>query len=208
MIILIVYKEYIKGMFNVLGQSILPPVKEAEKTDTHQYIRRHERDSNSKNKKKKQSDDLFDTEDKASVSVDALYSFLHGLTQDGQNTGNPDDFISSKERTARDILEEGISITAQRTKTTSENAHAAHAYAHAAETSPKAEIRSNSYNSHNEDSALTLNDEDMRIVQDLLGDLKILQAHNIREIEIERAETLFQSLQKSVKAHKDYISSL
>lgn len=195
-------------MFTVLGQYILPKVKEAEKTDTHQYIRRHERDSNSKNKKKKDSEDLFDMEDKALVSVDALFNFLKNLAQNQDENQDSINFISDEEKTARDILEEGISITAQRAKTPSQNAKAASAYAHAAETSPKAEIRSNSYNAKDKDPVFNLSDEDLQIVHELIEDLRILQAHNIRDIEIDRAETFFLSLKNSIQAKKDQISSL
>lgn len=195
-------------MFTVLGKDILPPIKEAEKTDTHQYIRRHERDPNSKNKKKNETDDAFDMEDKTSVSVDALYSFLHGLVQSQLAPDEKPSFITSEERTALDILEEGISITAQRSKQTPENAYAASAYAHAAETSPKAEIRSNTYNASGEEGSLILGTEDIRTIHGLMDDLKILQSHNIRHIEIDRAETFFKSLENSIQAQKDYISNL
>lgn len=194
-------------MLNVLGQYILPAKREAEKTDTRQYIRKHERDQNSKKNNHNSEDDFFDMEDTAQVSVDALYSFLENLIKstNSEDTLDHSEDIDSKQKINRDILEEAAFITFKRQKNTSENAQAANAYAHAAETSPEASIRKLTLNSENEPTQL-LQDEDKAIIEDFLKDLKILQDHHIRNIAIERAGTFIESLQYSIEQQKSYIS--
>lgn len=195
-------------MLTVLGQYILPGKREAEKTDTHQYIRKHERDQNSKKKNKNRDDDLFDMEDTTSVSVDALYSFLENLIKSSQSDDIIDhsEDIDSKEKINRDILEEAAFITFKRQKNTSQNAKAAGAYAHAAETSPEASMRGLKMNNADEQAQL-LQGEDKVIIEDFLKDLKILQNHHIRDIEIERAGTFIESLRHSIQQQKSYISN-
>lgn len=196
-------------MFTVSGQYILPPKREAEKPDTHQYIRKHERDENSpKNKRKKHADEAYDLEDRTNVSVDALYSFLESLIKDNSK----DEFestleLNKYEKKNRDILEEAAFITFKRDKNNSRNAQAASAYAHAAETSPKAEIRQNSLQKHDGEQQ-SVSDEDKILIQDLLQDLKVLQNNNIREFEVERAGSFLESLQISVHKQINQISSL
>ncbi|MFP4314491.1 MAG: hypothetical protein ACLFR0_09240 [Alphaproteobacteria bacterium] len=190
-------------MFSIIGQYILPPKREAEKSDTNQFIRRKDQDHGNKRHKKRSSDDIFDSEDKASVSVDALYSFLENVIADENEDITRLSYESNKDKKNRDILEEAALITMRRQIDTSKNSKAASAYAHAAETSPRAEIRRNAYSNKEGDFDGIISDEDKDAIRALLTTLKKLQTRNIRTIEIARAESFIQSLQNAVQAYQE-----
>jgi hypothetical protein len=172
-----------KDMFSGLGQILKPAVRQAEETDAHLYLQKHDRDKN--RKKRDQEDDKndhFDTEDRASVSVDALYAFISNMLDDGHAdpVNLPDDKPLHQ------------SPTGPQTETTSQNpknAQAASAYAHAAETTnTSAPIPPQTEHIHKLDNSKN------ELLYDLLKEIDILKARNIQEIYIEKADTFQESL--------------
>lgn len=169
-----------KDMFSGLGQILKPTVRQAEETDTHLYLQKHERDQNRKKRdEENEKDDYFDTEDRASVSLDALYAFISNMIaesgdEDETTTNSSDGSLHSPAPSG----ESGNTRTAK----------AASAYAHAAETGKN--VTASIPPDHHGKTVNTKNE----FLYDLLKEIEILKARNIQEIYIEKADTFQESL--------------
>jgi hypothetical protein len=175
-----------KDMFSGLGQILKPAVRQAEETDTHLYLQKHERDQNRKKRNEdNDQNDHFDTEDRASVSVDALSAFITNMLAESGETGITNTAADDKP------LHPGTSSQGSQPSNI-QTAKAASAYAHAAETTvtASAPTQQTAQNNDTEDNK----DSDSQLLHDLLKEIEMLKARNIQEIYIEKADTFQESL--------------
>tara|TARA_B100002003_G_C13817225_1_gene402480 strand:- start:54 stop:554 length:501 start_codon:yes stop_codon:yes gene_type:complete len=156
-------------MFSELGKVIAPHTRHAENTDTHQYLRKHERDQR-RNKNGNKSDEIFEAgEDQATVSIQALCVFIESLIQKENNASTSQGHLSAN--------------TPQPLSQANPNARAASAYAHAAETMP-----------HKQENEIPDSTSDNSELGQILNKLKALQTRNIEHLHIERADSFLESL--------------
>lgn len=173
-----------KDMFSGLGQILKPTVRQAEETDTHLYLQKHQRDENRKKRdQQKDKENYFDTEDRASVSLDALHAFISNML--AENAHNNEAVKTSGNQPLHEQ-------TPARKNNNIQTAKAADAYAHAAETSKSAAVMP-----HDNYNANTKNDKD-EFLYNLLKEIEILKARNIEEIYIEKADTFQESLVNAI----------
>ena len=187
-------------MFSIIGQYIRPnKSRETDATDTHAYIRKHQRDDQ-KHKKQNQSDpDLFSTEDQANVSVDALHTFLENFLAEQIN--------NNKEPELKNFLDNMESLTKRTPKKQNPVKNPAiHAYQHAAETSPDQQNKRVEHKNISEKDII--GNEDMQIIYALIKDLEYLQSYNVETLTIQRADTFLESLRISIQTAKFQISSV
>lgn len=169
--------------------------RETEKTDTHQYIRQHQRDQNRKKGDEKQKENLFSTDDQASVTTDALYAFLENFLNEQIN--------SQKEPGIRSFLDNMESLTKAKPKQQENSANPAiNAYQHAAETSPGKQHEKVHKEYKNIESSELLDNQDIQTMYVLMKDVEILLQNGIDEIKMVRGETFLDSLIRSVDAAK------
>lgn len=173
-----------KDMFSGLGQILKPAIRQAEETDAHLYLQKQDRDQNRKKRDQKtDKDDYFDTEDRASVSVDALYTFIANMIAESHDTGE-----TIKTEGDKPLHDTAPTQNPAQPSQNAQTAKAAGAYAHAAETIntsaplPQTDRSNKTTDSKNE------------LLYDLLKEIKILKARNIQEIYIEKADTFQESL--------------
>lgn len=188
-------------MFTTIGNFLSPnKTRETEKTDTHQYIRQHQRDQNRKKGDENKKEDLFSTDDQASVTTDALYAFLENFLNEQIN--------SKKEPEIRSFLDNMKSLTQAKRKTFDKPVNPAiHAYQHAAETSPDKHEKQHKEHKNIDDSEL-LDNQDMKSMYALMKDVEILLQNGIEEIKMVRGETFLDSLILSVAAEKNQIANV
>jgi hypothetical protein len=182
-----------KDMFSGLGQILKPVTRRAEETDTHLYLQKHERDQNRK-KRDQENDkgDYFDIEDRASVSVDALYAFITNMLGNSGSDVNSSVAMHTDQPLYSDGPQQGETVSPPNTKT----AKAAGAYAHAAETAGSRAYTPSS-KSDNADSG------ENQFLHDLLEEIESLRARNIQEIYIEKADTFQESLINAIMRAKE-----
>lgn len=187
-------------MFSIIGQYIAPKKpRETEETDTHAYIRQHERDQNRKKDDQRQ-ESLFSTDDQASVTTHALFAFLESFLNDQIN--------SKKDPEIRSFLDNMESLTQVKQKILEKPLNPAiNAYQHAAETSPDKQEKPHKEYKNIEESDL-LDNQDIQAMYTLMKDVEILLDNNIEEIKMVRGETFLDSLILSVEAAKNQITSV
>lgn len=188
-------------MFTTIGNFLSPKKpRETEKTDTHAYIRQHQRDQNRKKGDGNSKEDLFSTDDQASVTTDALYAFLENFLNEQIN--------SQKEPEVRSFLDNMESLTQAKQKTFDKPLNPAiNAYQHAAETSPEKHEKQRKDYKNIDDSEL-LDNQDVKDMYALMKDVEILLQNGIEEIKMVRGETFLDSLILSVAAEKNQIPSV
>lgn len=179
-------------MFSQLGQIWTQTLRRAEPTDTHEYIRKHQREDG-KHKKggdqtHKDESDIFDSADNAIVSVFALDAFLQSIIQNHRRA----DEKPSLSEAAHDIQTPKM----QKKKPKESLRAPLNAYEHAAET-----IETNkSYEITEEQSeTLNLSDGDIQDIKLLITDLQILKKNHILDIEISKGSSFLQSLRIAIK---------
>jgi len=181
---------------NILGIS---QPRHAEQNDTRQDIQRHDPEFERKKKnKQKREDDLFADSDNATVSIDALQTFLNTFLKE----------LSSQEQTSKINKAETPAPTPTQEPTahkpkhqkSGQAAYAANTYQHIAESRHQTSILGD-VNEENAD-LISLGAADIRIIHSLLEDLKTLSKKNIEYIRIERADNFLQSLVNAVNTLK------
>ena len=173
-----------KDMFSGLGQILKPAVRQAEETDAHLYLQKHERDQQRKKRdQENDKDDYFDTEDRASVSVDALYAFISNMIAESESKDS-----GKTIKTPTDQPLHALTPSSQEHQN-SKTAKAAGAYAHAAETG-SANTTQIPQRAHAEKTG----DGKNAMLYDLLKEIEILKARNVQDIYIEKAATFKESL--------------
>lgn len=166
-------------MYTSFSKLYAAPPREAERADARYELRRHdpdqERRKNEREKKEPQS--LFNEEDYALVSVEALRVFLQNFLKN-----------QSASATAGEPQEQ----TAPKAPAQGRAARAANAYAHASETGASGKYIDAPAPSAQ--AAPGLSEGDSRAINKLLEDLKTLSARRIEHLRIERGESFLQSL--------------
>ncbi len=186
-------------MFSNVGSIFTTKPREAESTDTRLGIRRHDPDQEQPKKKKKDDEEtaFFNEGDEATVSIEALQIFLENFLRSLLETaGMP-------AAPAGDQAKQATSTkpTHQQTMKShdGEAAHAANAYQSTSFAVNKA-THFDSAPIQNAD--LGLESHEVRMIYDLLADLKILAEKNVQTLHIERGNTFLQSLAAAVKKSK------
>lgn len=178
-------------MFSKLGTTIPPFLRQAESTDTHQYIRRHERDQGRRKNFENHDADADNYDDEASVSVEALLLFLESMASaTGHKTHKAT--ISNEHEIAHN----------KATSPASPSLYAAHAYAHAAKTSPvsSSEAATPSY-PPDQATIQTTDSAGNTLITDLITEVRALKDSGVKMLYIERgdsfADSLFQAIEKA-----------
>lgn len=178
---------------NILG--IQP--RHAEQNDTRQDIQRHDPEyERRKRKKKESSDDLFEGEDSATLSVSALQAFLNNFLKELSEKTPQKSFnaTSAQEETKDQEPQEAAKPV------TGQAAYAANAYQHMAESRQETSMLGD-VNENNAD-LISLDAAEIRTIHTLLDDLKLLSEKNIEYIKIQRATSFLQSIGNAVETVK------
>lgn len=174
-------------MFTSFANLYVGRPREAEHSDARLDIRQHDPDQerSKKERKDKDPDSLFNEDDIATVSVEALRvflkNFLGSLEADGtRGTAMP---------VANDHTESPPTPQVQ-----GRAARAASAYAHASETGAAGKYGDINAPAPPSAASLQLPSEDVRVIHKLLDDLKILSDRKIENLRIERGSSFLQTL--------------
>ncbi len=193
-------------MFNGITNIFKPGPLKTEKTDARLEIKRPEPEYEKRKggKRKKTAQEIFG-EDGATVSVDALHVFLENFLE-SQNVNADDAFAAASamppSAPASDTLD--ISSAAQAPKEPPARRDGAAAYAaHTYQTmSQNMEEKSRTHilaNASLEDGPeISLSPSDVRIIYNLLKDLKKLEGRDIHYLHIERGDDFLQSIVDAV----------
>ena len=186
-------------MFSNIGNIFAPKPREAESADTRLGIRHHDpdQDRQKKNRKDKEQQALFSTEDDATVSIEALRVFLEnflrssssGTESPEQETAPHPDLTEQQPgpRNHADSLREQPE-TQIRNETA---ARAAHTYQAMADSMDRAPAPASAPPLI---SSTALKGQDVRTIHSLLDDLKILSERNVKHLRIERSDSFLHSL--------------
>lgn len=177
-------------MLSKLGAIIPPFLRQAESTDTHQYIRQHEREQGKRKGSDHPDDENDGYTDEASVSIDALLLFLESMASAAE--GN-----SPKATTASEHEAAQNNANAQ----SSPSLYAAHAYAHAAKTSPRIQESPPAATITDNPSGQATHNINSGLIDTLISEIRYLKSRGIKELHIERSDTfassLFQAIEKA-----------
>lgn len=191
-------------MFSALGNIFSPKPRQAENTDTHLGIRRHDPDQEQRRKKKESDDqDLFVNEDNATVSVSALSSFLANFLKSlpAENASKaPAQKTDSSEQESIEISDEA-ERTPEKRPATGEGAQAMSAYQSASQSTVEPAGFSTE-DTRQAAESLGLHASEVRTIHQLLDDLKILSERGIENLVIERSSSFLQSLVNAVEKAK------
>ena len=183
-------------MFSHIGSIFTHKPRHAETLDTRQAIRRHDPDHESTRKKKKGGQEKFiiDEDDHTVVSVEALRAFLEHFL----NT----QMIENQTKARAADMQEHAMTHAPEPRKTAENTGgmasvAANAYQHTAQASQKSQTVLS-----DDASQSYLGGADIRVIHQLLDDLKALSAKDVEYLNIERSESFLGSLSAAVEKLK------
>lgn len=172
-------------MLGKIEKLVTPLIRQPEQTDTHQYIRQHERESNKrKNNSNKQDDFDNNSEDQATVSIESVILFLENMMI---NSGIPANNIHSKASNNAGF---------NKAKEVKPSLYAANAYAHAAKTSPV--IQELNSNDHNIEANIQKQGTNNVIVREIYDALVDLKKRGATTLIIERSDTFLNSLLASI----------
>ena len=177
-------------MFSTLGNIFSIKPRQAESTDTRLGIRRHEPEQEQGRKKQKADEgtEFFNTEDEATVSIEALKIFLENFLKSQQEP----------EKTARPVSQAATAETPVQTSHASgEASQAANAYQATAQTNKKSAPPTAS--TEESPQGPTLQAHEIRTIHTLLNDLSELSARNIEYLRIERSDSFLNSLVAAVE---------
>lgn len=175
----------------MIGQIYPSKLRLAENTDTRLDIRRHDPDQEhgSDGQDENQNDDGMPY-DETTVSIEALRVFLENFIQSSAlSAGHADGYKPG-------------TINMDRARASSQTHKAAQAYKHTAQTtSPDPRIRTQGRSAADSSAQLPLmSTEDVRTIEGLLRDLRVLEGSGIQTLKIEKSDTFLNSLVSSVQA--------
>lgn len=187
-------------MFSALGQIILGRPREAESTDARLGIRRHDPDQERRRKKEGEADgpSAFDTDDSATVSVEALRLFLEnflaslqtGAVEDAPQMASAE--IEMPPAPQRNAPRENSPVAGQA-------AQAASAY----QSSARATEKNADAPSAGAMPAIKLEAHEVRSIHSLLDDLTEISGHGVEFLTIGRSDTFLHSLEEAVQKIKN-----
>jgi hypothetical protein len=182
-------------MFSNFGNLFITRPRLAEGTDARLDIRRHDPDQESRRKKdEREQGETFDTDDSATVSIEALRAFLENFlkTLESEKTDTPK--ISASP--AAPVPE----MQSSPRPVDGAAAAAAGVYKHVAQKVDRTAIPEVSQDAA---SAPILEAADIRIILQLIEDLKPLSACGVEYLIIERGESFLASLVAAVARAKN-----
>ncbi len=181
-------------MFSTFGNIFVTRPRHAETTDTRQGIRRHDPDQESRRKKGEgeTSDALFDTDDSATVTVEALRIFLENFLK-SLDVKKPENARTNPAVAEPQTSPEIPTSPAQ--PVDGEAAKAAGVYQHVAQKVDRTAAPPAPESMETAPSAdMLLAASDIRAIHKLLEDLKLLAARGIDYLTIERSDSFLNSL--------------
>ena len=197
-------------MFSGITNIFKPAPLKTEKTDTRQEIKRHEPEyeQRKEGKRKKTAQEIFG-EDGATVSVDALQLFLENFLK-SQNVKADDAFAAASTNaprqapdpetlTGEDSDDDEYTPPELPSPGSGTAAYAAQMYqsmSHKIEEKSRAHILANA--SLEDGPEIALSPSDVRIIHNLLKDLKKLEVREIHYLHIERQDDFLQSIVDAV----------
>lgn len=179
-------------MFNVLGQIFTPaPPRQAEHADTRQEIRRHDPEFERRRKKHHETTVDEAPEQGTIIAVDALLMFLSAFIKNNPPAGT----LNSTQ----------TQNTTAPTPAVSSAGRAASAYQNTASAGHKNQILLETTDTAAHGPEMALSSADIRIMLQLIEDLKFLKSAQIEHLQLERAATFLQSLVDAVQNAKSYL---
>ncbi len=192
-----------RAMFSNLGPLFKTVFRQAEETDTRQAIKREEKKQNRKRKEDEEdhriSVDLW--EDKSSVSVEALQSFLITFIK-GETF--QEDLKKSQDKTPRNEKppkENASTFSEKQRATTTAQQRAVSAYQSMSDKITPQEGLNESPSLPTADADL-IESKEARDIYTLIKDLDYLKEQGVTEIFIEPAESFVESLRYAVYLQK------
>jgi hypothetical protein len=189
-------------MLNALGSILKLPFRQAENMDTHQYIRRQERDSQKQKRSGQSEGETTDFYDDAVLSLDALELFLKTL----QKTAQESSFLGVSQQITKPKKQASKTESIKSSAQNPDIHQALSAYSHAAETSSDRGASSfdNDQEAHALDGLNALFAQDSsqssqdglssEQITSMLKDIAVLKSRGLRDIRIERADTFLDSI--------------
>lgn len=198
-------------MDSYFNPTIRPHIRQAEKTDTRQAIRRQDTKDDRRRKSKRSLDEL-DGNDETVVSIESLRVFLHSLLESGQNSEGGDAPDATKKEYAVPQTQQPAPQRppmAQRAAQAYQNTYKAAYHPEGDRADITEDGRESVDRSQREDTpkpeaepVKSLSDKDREVVLDLIEDLDLLLKHDISELTIRRKGDLLQSIIEIVAFHK------
>ena len=178
------------NIFTTLSQVIGGPPRHAEHADTRQEIKRHDPDQPDRERGEPEDDreDLFG-DDSTVVSVDSLSVFLQNFLK-SQSEEEQNQALASTSHEKQ---------SGYTPKPRGQAAYAASIYARNSQASNPSQQASASPAI----SETLLGGEDIRLIHDLLDNIKDLQAQNIKHLTIEKGSSFLMSLKTAVDKAKN-----
>ena len=188
-------------MFTQLGQIFAPqPPRQAQASDTRQEIRRHDPDQERRHKKKgAAAEDEINLEDSTSVSISALRSFLEGFLKNLEQTAAPEQLGQPPENAQSHEIRKEF---ASHKPVSDKMARGISAYQNASKTTKPMKTQETIQTAER----LGLHASDIRIIHELISDLKILEQAGQETITIERSESFLSSLVSAVSKAKTLLN--
>ena len=172
--------------------------RQAESSDARMNLRHHdpEYQRRRKNKKEQETEDPFDGNDTAIVSIEALNTFLDNFIK-----ANGADLGVKKTVTGRDFeksFKDGAGAPPSRKR--EQAAQAAGAYQHSAQSNVKGNLLHTTDSADNNAPIPTfqMNQQELRAAQKLQGDIKELRRRQIEYVTMVKEENFLASLQSAI----------
>lgn len=192
-------------MFSSLGPLFKTVFRTAEETDTRQAIRREEKEQGRQRKDAEDdhriSIDLW--EDKSSVSVDALQSFLIAFIK-GET------FAVSGKNSANNLSTNTTQATSDKPtekKQAKTTVAARAAYAYEAMNEKTAPIQHETLSDQTLSDADLIQSKEARHIHKLIENLEFLKSKGVQEIFIEPADSFVESLEIAINAQKKHLKA-
>ena len=188
-------------MFSSLGPLFKTVFRQAEETDTRQAIRREEKEQGQKQREQEEDNrisiDLW--EDKSSVSVEALQSFLITFIKGGTYTNTPETSNKPNQSVSQETGSKPVIEKKQAQTTVAQRAASAYE-AMNAKTAPQKPV--NEGDSSKIPAADRIQSAEARQIYKLIDDLESLKERGVAEIFIEPADSFVESLAIAIASKK------
>jgi hypothetical protein len=185
-------------MFSNFGNLFITRSRQAEHADTRLDIRRHDPDQEGRRKKDdtQKENSGFETDDNATVTVEALRVFLENflVSLQPQKSDGGNKIIAPQNH---------VPESAARPHTDGEAAKAAGVYQHVAQKVDREAKHTASHTHDDTPPPVELAAADIRTIHQLLADLKPLTERGIEYLVIERSDSFLGSLVAAVEKAKN-----
>lgn len=204
-------------MFTGIQNLFTPALpRQAEETDTHQYIQRHDPDQQRRRGRKgAEEDDSLNADGSITIAVEALRIFLEKTLQSADKNGPLQEGFAgvNQKREAEDYkiqqeMDLGMQSANPPSQTSAQAAHAASLY-QAVSSGPKKRenILLETTDTASNGPEIDLSLADIRSIRRILEDIKVLSRHNIEYLHIYQAASFLESLENAISEAKAVIFS-